>query len=100
MAPKPLPHFFGYNAHSYCYPKTSHSKNWQDGHQYHYGQPSQSWQQGWIGPNHSNHSHHSYPAPMQSYPPTYAAYPIPQPSFPQLSQPMPPLPLPPPFRPS
>jgi len=57
MAPEPPLHFFGYNAHSYSYPNTSHSHHWQQGNQYQYGQPSQSWQQGWRGPNHSHHSH-------------------------------------------
>ena len=97
MAPEPQPQFFGYNAHPYSYPNTSHFQYWQHRNQYHYGQPSQSWQQGWRGPN---HSHNSYLSLMQSYPPTYAPYPMPQPSLPQLSQPMPPLPLPPLFRPS
>ena len=76
MAPELPPHFFSYNiAHPYSYTNTNHS---------------QYWQQGWRGPN---HSHHSYLAPMQSYPHT-------QNSMPQLpSHSNPPLPLPPPFRP-
>ena len=82
MAPEFPPHFFCYNAHPYSCHNTNHSQPWQHGNHFQYGQPSQSWQQGWRGPN---HSHNSYRAPMQSYPATYEPYQMPQPSLPNLS---------------